>query len=200
MLPRYTFFEGEPCPHGLQDCLCDVVLDGRGETPVRTDTPHMFHQMALNELGDDTVSERNIIEFFSIVLGAHMLWGEADAIQPDLAYPGPEGYDPDMDVWTPPTHQFTSDIWAGMDPRIPALMRAHWRVGTPWRIAAMELPDGLDPQQLSDIRRNYRDNRNKERWARRKKGDTRHRVGGAARTTEQNQAIMAKVRAKKVSA
>ncbi len=170
MLPRYTFMKGDPCPHGSYDCLCDVQLDGRGETPVLTDCHHMFHKAALDELGDDMVSSRNIVEFFSIVLGQHMLYEEMlDSM--------PEEYDQNEQVWEPSlrTAELRSDKWDLVDPTIAAAFHAHWKVGTPWSIARHELP--LDtPQETVDVLcKVYRNNRNKEAHNRRRLGSTRPR-------------------------
>ncbi len=72
VLPRYRTWEsGVGCAdHADPTCLCDVVI--RESAPVLT-TEHKFHKLALHELDDDTVSERNIYEFFSIVMGLHKL-------------------------------------------------------------------------------------------------------------------------------
>lgn len=72
VLPRYRpTSSGVGCAvHNDPTCLCDVVL---GEQVPILRTEHKFHKLALHELGDDTVSERNLYEFFSIVLGLHKL-------------------------------------------------------------------------------------------------------------------------------
>lgn len=72
VLPRYRIKEsGVGCTeHDDPTCLCDVVI---GEQVPILRTEHKYHQLALNELNDDTVSERNLHEFFTIVLGLYTL-------------------------------------------------------------------------------------------------------------------------------
>lgn len=166
MLPRYTFMQGEPCAgHGSYDCLCDVNLDGRGETPVLKDAHHLFHQTALNELGDDTVSARNIVEFISIVLGQHLLHEEMVDSMPD-------GYDQNEQTWVPTLYmsELRSDKWDCVPPEVAASFQAHWKVGTPWSIARLELPLDLPADKVDMLYQVYRANRNKEAWNRRHKG------------------------------
>lgn len=78
VLPRYQPRESEVgcAEHADPSCLCDVIVTER--TPIIVNIPHKYHDVALNELGDDTVSSRNIHEFFQIVMGMHQLEGEMD--------------------------------------------------------------------------------------------------------------------------
>lgn len=119
----------------------------------------MFHQTALDELGDDTVSARNIVEFFSIVLGQHLLYQEMLDSMPD-------GYDQNDMVWEPTLHvaELRSDKWDCVPIEVALAMRAHSRVGTPWSIARHELPLDLTDEQVTMLGKVYRNNRNKEMW------------------------------------
>ena len=74
-LPRYKFVDTKVgCTNcGVQDCLCDVVItDPVGMWTGR----HQWWNIALDELDDYTVSERNIAEFFSIVLGCEQTYSK----------------------------------------------------------------------------------------------------------------------------
>lgn len=72
-LPRYTFRKSNVGCGGVghsDECLCDVRLDN-GPAPLFVGQPLMFGQLALRELDADQVSDRNIVEFASILLGCY---------------------------------------------------------------------------------------------------------------------------------
>lgn len=67
MLPNYQPTVGAMCPHGLPDCLCDVVITQ--PVPIVTNLKHDWHALVLEAMDADTVSERNIYQFLCHVLG-----------------------------------------------------------------------------------------------------------------------------------
>lgn len=133
VLPRYRTWEtGIGCAeHDDPTCLCDVVI--REVAPVLS-TEHKFHKLALHELDDDTVSERNLHEFFSIVLGLHQL---------EQALHG-------MDS---PVRRKS---WQALPENVRAALHHHARADSHWGIASMEL-DGLElaPTQLAKLKYDY---------------------------------------------
>lgn len=143
VLPRYVFMSGEMCPHGLPDCLCDVIVDR--PVKIATDVEHLFHQLALDELDDYKVSAKNVVEFFSIVLGSWSAWVD-------------EGLDlPTDDL----LHDGTQDtVFGPAEFRVLSvgernLFRAHYRVGSPWTVAQHVLPLTVTPQGFAVLRRFY---------------------------------------------
>jgi hypothetical protein len=131
VLPRYRTWEtGVGCAaHGDPTCLCDVVI---GEPAPIIKTEHKFHNIALNELGDDVVSERNLHEFFTIVLGLFEL-------ESHLA-----GADRAITRW-------------GQLPRpVATALHHHAKADSPWTIAMIELEDiEMTPAQLKKLRHEY---------------------------------------------
>lgn len=117
--------------HADPTCLCDVVI--REVAPVLP-TEHKFHDIALNELGDDTVSSRNCHQFFSVVLGLFEL---------EQALHG-------MDV------PVTRASWQALPTSVQKALHHHARADSHWDIASMEL-DGLElaPNQLSKLKYDY---------------------------------------------
>lgn len=73
-LPKYKFKETKAyCPHGVPDCLCDVVID----KPVALGRDGvMFSKIAFDQMRVDTVTANNLYEFMSLVLGCHELYIE----------------------------------------------------------------------------------------------------------------------------
>jgi hypothetical protein len=152
LLPRYTFrTTGEFCPHGDPDCLCDVHISQ--PTPIRTDVPHMFHELALQELDDYGVTSRNVVEFFSIVVGCHEIYRrevheEAEHCQ----------------VWTNVPSEGKKDsgpsAWRSLPDDVKSALRRHAYASTPWSFAAVEI-DGqqLDASGLRAVRKYYNDTR-----------------------------------------
>lgn len=133
VLPRYRTWEsGVGCVgHGDPTCLCDVVI--RESAPVLT-TEHKFHNLALHELDDDTVSERNIYEFFSIVLGLFEL---------EQALRGADA-------------PVTRDSWMAMPENVRTALHNHARADSPWEIAVIELEElNLPTQVVREIRHGY---------------------------------------------
>ncbi len=134
VLPRYRTWEtGVGCAdHADPTCLCDVVLVG-SPAPIIT-TEHKFHNIALNELNDDTVSSRNCHQFFSVVLGLFEL---------EQALHG-------MDV------PVTRASWQTLPQSVRAALHHHARADSHWDIASMEL-DGLElaPNQLAKLKYDY---------------------------------------------
>lgn len=133
VLPRYRTWEsGVGCvEHNDPSCLCDVVV--HQPAPVLA-TEHKFHKLALHELDDDVVSERNLHEFFSIVLGLHQL---------EQALHG-------MDS---PVRRKS---WQALPEYVRAALHHHARADSHWDIASMEL-DGLElaPTQLAKLKYDY---------------------------------------------
>lgn len=150
LLPRYTFRSTDAlCPHGDPDCLCDVHV---GEpAPIRTDVPHMFHSMALQELDDYGVNGRNIVEFFSIVLGCHEIYRREVPEESEM-----------HKVWTNVPVEGKKDVgppqWRALSDGVRAAMRRHAYAGTPWSFACAEV-EGLDDADMRAIRRFYNDTR-----------------------------------------
>jgi hypothetical protein len=133
VLPRYRTWEtGVGCAeHGDPTCLCDVVI--QKAAPVLP-TEHKFHNIALNELDDDTVSSRNCHQFFSVVLGLFEL---------EQALRG-------MDV------PVTRTSWQALPQSVRTALHHHARADSHWDIASMEL-DGLDisDTQLAKLKYDY---------------------------------------------
>lgn len=150
ILPRYTFrTTGAACPrHNDPDCLCDVHIDK--PAPILTHIPHMFHDLALEELDDYGVNNRNVVEFFSIVLGCHDTFrrevrdADEDGNWLRTNVP-PEGKD---DVGPP--------AWRALPAPIRAIMRRHYNAGTPWSYAILELENlGLSDEDVVQVRHFY---------------------------------------------
>ncbi len=133
VLPRYRTWEsGVGCAaHEDPTCLCDVVI---GEPAPIIRTEHKFHNIALNELNDDTVSSRNCYQFFSVVLGLFEL---------EQALHG-------MDV------PVTRASWQALPGAVRTALHHHARADSHWDIASMEL-DGLDisDTQLAKLKYDY---------------------------------------------
>lgn len=139
VLPRYQFREGEPCPHGSPDCLCDVDLSSfNGNFPqYNRDTPHQFHQMALDELGDYTVTERNIYEFFQIVLGCDYMYRSEVCDDPaEMIVLN------DSLMETRNGKPIGPEQWRRLPNEVVRRLRRHYKVGTPWSLAQREI-EGL---------------------------------------------------------
>lgn len=123
VLPRYPFKpSGVGCAdHDDPDCLCDVVLSGPS-IKVDTSVPHMFHATALREIDDDVVSERNLVEFMSVVLGLHTAECEYDGA---------------------PSVPQSAPVWDGIPQDVIDNLKVHSRVDTDPAVAMLEL-EGLD--------------------------------------------------------
>lgn len=123
IIPRYVFNAGKQhvgCgKHKNPDCLCDVQLP-TNNTPIDRTIPHPFFDLALNELGDDMVTERNIVELCSVALGAH----ETFRFRQDSSHQPLRGGPAE---------------WQALPEEQALALRDHYRVGTPWRIARLEL-------------------------------------------------------------
>lgn len=150
LLPRYTFRSGELCPHGDPDCLCDVVIPRT--TPIDTKIHHMFHQLALQELGDYGANSRNVVEFFAIVLGCY------ETFRREVG----DGGEDATSVWSnvPPSGREGSGppAWQALPDTMKVVLRRHASVGTPWSYAAIELEDaGLSEDTMRVLRRYYGD-------------------------------------------
>lgn len=148
VLPRYR-----PAPSGVgcavhndPECLCDVVL---GEQVPILRTEHKFHDIALHELNDDTVSERNLHEFFSIVLGLFELEKALVAQQAPIQRPS----------------------LTALPENVMRALHNHARADTVWAIASLEL-EGLDltSSQVAKIRGDYTNIAGGIRAKRRKRG------------------------------
>lgn len=70
-LPVYEPSVGAMCPHGLPDCLCDVVVTN--PVPIAVGIKHDWHQFVLDAMDADTVSARNLYQFLTHVLGCFEL-------------------------------------------------------------------------------------------------------------------------------
>ena len=133
VLPRYRPApSGVGCAvHGDPECLCDVVVG----TPVPIiRTGHKFHNIVLHELNDDTVSDRNLHEFFSIVLGLFEL-EKALAAQ-------------DAPV--------RRESFVQLPENVMQALHNHARADTVWALASLEL-EGLELSEstISKIRHDY---------------------------------------------
>ena len=133
VLPRYR-----PAPSGVgcavhddPECLCDVVVG----TPVPIiRTGHKFHNIVLHELDDDTVSERNLHEFFSIVLGLFELEKALVAQQAPIQ-----------------RESFTK-----LPENVMRALHNHARADTVWALASLELEGlNLTSSQVAKIRGDY---------------------------------------------
>lgn len=133
VLPRYRTWEtGVGCAdHDDPTCLCDVVV--HQPAPMLA-TEHKFHKLVLHELDDDVVSERNLHEFFSVVLGLHQL---------EQALHG-------MDV---PVRRKS---WQVLPENVRIALHHHARADSHWDIASMEL-EGIDipSAQLAKLKYDY---------------------------------------------
>ncbi len=73
-MPRYTFrapteWLGCGTPGHFDSCLCDVIVTN--PAPIFVGQRLMFGDLALKEIDADRVSERNIVEFASVLLGCY---------------------------------------------------------------------------------------------------------------------------------
>lgn len=130
--PRYTFRKGDPCACGDPDCLCDVVIT----EPVKIDTTirHAWFEMALQELGDEKPTQRNMIELAAVMLGMHRYWLRNVA---DLDEPGRQ-IQAFRQIGT-----FGPAAWRALPLDVQEALRSHYSCDTPWRIAKLEL-DGIE--------------------------------------------------------
>ena len=123
-LPRYTFrtsSKGGCTVCGDPHCLCDVQIGT--PVPIRTDVEHRYWQQALDELDDWDVTERNFVEAASIVLGMF----ELQRALGDVRQQGNRG----------PAE------WRALPEDVQWNLKYHYRAGTPWRWAQLEL-EGVD--------------------------------------------------------
>lgn len=160
--PRYHFDqtvrEGSLCPCGTVGCLCDVH--------VTTPTPMwggggVWDQMALDELGDDTVNGRNVYEFFQIVLGAHHL-DNLGFCQNSDGTDGPK-------------------VWRDLDDGVRAAMWAHMQTGTVWELARIELGSNSLPVTDADmvvLEKWWKQRRHATLWHDRNKRPERSQLSG----------------------
>lgn len=133
ILPRYR-----PQPsnvgcatHDDPECLCDVVL---GEQVPILRAEHKFHNIVLHELDDDLVSERNLHEFFSIVLGLFELEKALAAQQAPIQRPS----------------------LTALPENVMRALHNHARADTVWALASMELEGlNLTSSQVAKIRADY---------------------------------------------
>jgi uncharacterized OB-fold protein len=152
LLPRYTFrTTGELCPHGVEDCLCDVHVTEPVE--IRRDLPHMFYELVLQELDYDLVCDRNVVEFFSIVLGCYETYLREVHDEADSNV-----------MWTnvPPEGKAGSGpaAWQALPVEQRVQLRRHANAGTPWTYAMIELEDhDIGSKDMNDIRKFYNDTR-----------------------------------------
>ena len=152
LLPRYTFRGGELCPHGDPDCLCDITVT---ETiPINKNIPHMFHQLALKELGEHGVTSRNVVEFFSVVLGCYDIFRrevapqleDTNSLRSNVPPAGKENAGP--------------EVWRMLPDATKTVLRRHSLAGTPWSYAILELEDVTVPaDSLGALRKYYNDSR-----------------------------------------
>lgn len=124
LIPRYVFQTANRhgCgKHKNPDCLCDVKLNTNNTVTIDRTIPHPFFTVALDELGEDMVTERNIVEVCSVVLGAFdtFRFRESSAHQP-VSDSGPAE-------------------WQALDEAARLALRDHYRVGSPWSVARLEL-------------------------------------------------------------
>jgi hypothetical protein len=134
-LPRHRPYEsGVGCAdHDDPTCLCDVVL---GEpAPILVGARHRFWDLALHELDDDVVSNRNLYDAACIVLGLHKL---------ELML---------VNARDQPT---TRPIWSQIPPHVLAALKNHARTDTPKHVALQELEGlGLTPAQIKQASHAY---------------------------------------------
>lgn len=177
VLPRYPFRESKVgcADHGSPDCLCDVHVTS--VTPILTHIPHKYHAEALKELDDDTVSSRNIYEFFQIVLGMEKLERALDGANPPRSY--------------------GSDAWANVPEQVIENLLMHARVDTPKQLAMIEL-EGLDlpAAQVKAIGRKYVDIQSNHRAKDRARGD---RPLQWAQDAERTEGTLANRKARRIS-
>ena len=125
IIPRYVFSTSKPVgcgKHKNPDCLCDVRLDTNNRTRIDRTIPHPFFTLALNELGDDMVTDRNIVELCSVALGAY----ETFRFREDSMHVPLRGGPAE---------------WQALPEEQAFALRDHYRVGTPWQIACLELDE-----------------------------------------------------------
>lgn len=135
-LPRKQFVpSGIGCAdHNDPNCLCDVHIPNQTPLPYTTG-PLLWADMALEELDDDTVSERNIHEFFQIMMGLQVNEWLTDSL----------GVEQKRSVWS----KFPSDVWVAI--------QMHTRAGTEWSLVRHELEDlGVDDTELEALSKSYR--------------------------------------------
>jgi hypothetical protein len=152
LLPRYTFRTTDAhCPHGIPDCLCDVKVTE--PVAISTDAAHMFHELALQELDDHTVNSRNVVEFFSVVIGCHEIYRRE--VHEESEH---------HKVWTNVPVEGKKDSgpaeWRSLSGDVRAALRRHAYAGTPWSFASIEVEnEQLNDEGLQKVRKFYNDTR-----------------------------------------
>jgi len=137
--PRYRFsapLTAAGCAeHGDPECLCDVNIGT--PVPIMTGATHPWLEAALDVLDDYQVNERNLVDVFETAMG---LWTLNDL----MFGPGRDEHRPAG----PP-------VWRNLPEDVRLALRNHYRVGSPWEYAMLEL-DGLFMSETDiDVLRRY---------------------------------------------
>lgn len=121
-LPRYPFRDSDKnvCTRcGTPGCLCDVQITA--PVQIATDIRHKYWDIAVDHLDDWEVTDRNFVEVASIVLGLF----EVERAIPGMRYNDGRG----------PTE------WLALPDEIQWNLKYHYRAGTLWEHARLELED-----------------------------------------------------------
>jgi hypothetical protein len=122
--------------HNDVECLCDVVIGT--PVPIMTEAPHAWFQAALDVLDHDMVDARNLHEVISVTFG---LWTLNDLM-----------FGPGRDEHRPAGPQ----LWRDLPEDVRLSLRYHYRVGTPWEIAVVELEETiLTETEMAALRKYY---------------------------------------------
>jgi predicted nucleic acid-binding Zn ribbon protein len=122
--------------HNDVECLCDVVIGT--PAPIMTEAPHPWLQAAVDTLDHYQVDARNLYDVFSVAMGLFTL--------NDLMFgPGRDEHRPAGPA-----------VWRNLSDDVRLALRNHYRVGSPWEHAVLEL-DGLflPETSVNELRRYY---------------------------------------------
>lgn len=185
-LPRYVFKATKVGCGGLNHedhCLCDVLVGA--PAPIHTGNL-MFATVALDEMDDDVVSSRNIIEFASILLGCYerFLRCPVEQLTPYETYDNPTQITMEAEVGTRRQYQrktakttpkrnetpvtlgsvsqttrtldAPSTEWLMLDDDIQKHLTFHYRCGTPWSVLEHLVPSSFTDTQFKRLRAEYK--------------------------------------------
>lgn len=149
VLPRYRFVEsGVGCEaHSNPTCLCDVHVTD--PVVVQSDVPLMFEQAILDELGEHGANERNVHEIASVLLGLYETYVDSGADISGDAENAEHAVTPRI------SNLLNNSLFDQLDERTVRALRAHYRAGSPWEIAVLELGDGWSADNLRTMRQAY---------------------------------------------
>ena len=140
--------------HNDPNCLCDVIITQT--VPIQIETMPKYWDVALHELEDDTVNERNVHEFFQIVMGLAV-----NEWQIDNLFEKPRPGSP----------------WARFPRPVRDAIAFHSRAGTPWSLAKQELEGhDVDADEMVRLAKSYTSNMHGQRKDAADKGEMRYQT------------------------